>query len=345
MTDPTKRTPLLHGATPVPALMRTVIVALLPAAVLHVAFFGIGLLLNAATAAVAAFASEAAILRIRGRPVRFFLTDYSAAVTAVLLAFALPPLTPWWVTATGAVFAVAVAKHFYGGIGQNVFNPAMAGYCAILVSFPEALSRWPVPAPAANSAAEPGALATLAYWAGGQLPSPLDWDSVSTATPLDSVQTQLGRMITMDEITASPLFGQFGGLGWEWINLAIAAGGIWLLRRGVIQWHIPFSMLGTLCAAAALFWLLDTDINPSPLFHVVAGSAVLGAFFIATDPVSAAASNRGRLIYGAGIGLLTFIIRRWGSYPDGVAFAVLLMNLAVPLIDRFTRPRIYGHER
>lgn len=336
--------PHIRGADSVPALMLKVLVALVPATLLHVWFFGIGIILNMIAATVFALASEAVMLRIRRQPMSFYLTDYSAAVTAVLLAFALPPLTPFWITGLGAIFAIVVAKHIYGGLGYNLFNPAMAGYVMLLVAFPDALARWSLPPMGGMDEQSVGLLGTIGYFFTGSLPDGLSWDQVSGATPLDAVQTQLGQMQTMQEIMVSPIFGSLGGTGWEWVNLAIVAGGIWMLSQRIIQWHIPAGVIGGLLVASMLFYIIDSDVNPSPLFEVMTGGALLGAFFVATDPVSAASSNRGKLIYGAGIGLLTFLIRRWGSYPDGVAFAVLLMNMAVPLIDRYTQPRIYGHQ-
>jgi electron transport complex protein RnfD len=148
---------------------------------------------------------------------------------------------------------------------------------------------------------------------------------------------------TMQEATSHPIFGALGGRGWEWVNLTTLAGGVWLMALRIIRWHIPFAMLGTIAVVATLMNAMDPGAYAGPLFHVFAGASLLGAFFIATDPISAATSNRGKLVYGAGIGLITYIIRAWGGYPDGVAFAVLLMNLAVPLIDRYTVPRVYGH--
>jgi electron transport complex protein RnfD len=323
--------------------MRTVLYALVPAACAYVFFFGPGLVVNTVVAALAALATEAAALRLRERPVRLFLGDGSALVTAVLLAFCLPPLTPWWVTASGAIFAIGIVKHLYGGLGLNVFNPAMAGYAVLLVSFPDYLTVW-LPPHVGDLDYQPLTWAqTLHYTATGALPAGLELDAVTRATPLDVVKTDLGSMRTMSEIWANPVFGDFGGRGWEWIGNFVTLGGLWLLYRGIIRWQIPAAMLLSLMGAALLLYVADPERHPSPLFHLYGGGALLGAFFIATDPVSSAVTDRGRLVFGAGCGLLTFAIRTWGGYPDGVAFAVLLMNLAVPLIDRHTRPRIYGH--
>jgi Na+-translocating ferredoxin:NAD+ oxidoreductase subunit D len=339
----TASAPHWRPAADVPAMMRQVLYALAPAAIAYTFFFGPGLLVNTAIATAAALATEALALRLRGHPQRLFLSDGSAVVTAVLLAFCLPPLTPWWVTVIGAVFAVGVAKHIYGGLGFNVFNPAMAGYAVLLVSFPAYLTFW-LPPQVGDLDYQPlSLLQTLYYTTHSQLPDGLAMDAVSRATPLDIVKTDLGLMRTMSEIVTDPVFGDFGGRGWEWIGNFITLGGAWLLYKGIIRWQIPFAMIASLMAAALLFYLADSETHASPMFHLYAGGTLLGAFFIATDPVSSAVTDRGRLIYGAGCGLLTFGIRAWGSFPDGVAFAVLLMNMAVPLIDRYTRPRIYGH--
>jgi len=323
-------------------MMRTVLLALAPALLAHVWFFGIGIAINIAVALVAGYGTEAACLRLAGKPAAPFLADGSTAVTAVLLAFCLPPLCPWWVTATGMAFAIAVAKHAYGGLGYNVFNPAMAGYVLVLVSFPAAMTVWPAPDIGDLDYVRPDTAATVRYAAGAGLPDGLTVDAIARATTLESVQEGLGLMRTMDEITANPIFGDFGGEGWEWIGNFIAMGGFVLLLLGVIRWHTPAAVLGSLLALATLGWLLDPDTHPSPGFHLFSGGAMLGAFFVATDPVSSPTTARGRLLYGGGIGVLTYVIRTYGSYPDGVAFAVLLMNAAVPLIERATRPRVYG---
>jgi electron transport complex protein RnfD len=287
--------------------------------------------------------AEAVALQLRGKPVGLFITDGSAVLTAVLLAFALPPLVPWWITVSGAAFAILVAKHLYGGLGYNVFNPAMVGYAALLVSFPVHMTRWLLP-----SGLAPTDLTFAQTWLvvfTGHLPYDLTWDAITGATPLSSVRAGLILRATMDEIHAQPIFGALSGKGWEWVAVATTLGGATLLALRVIRWQIPVAMIGSILVCATLMHALDPGNFAGPVFHLFSGATLLGAFFIATDPVSAATSERGRLIYGAGIGVLTFVIRAWGGYPDGVAFAVLLMNAAVPLIDRYTIPRIYGHSK
>ena len=323
--------------------MLQVLAALLPAAVAHIWFFGPGFLFNLLVASIFAIVGEAVMMWARGRPPELALSDYSAIVTAALLAFAIPSLTPWWVTATGALFAVVVAKHLYGGLGFNIFNPAMAGYVVILVAFPMHLNLWVAPAMGDIDYQPLTIIQTLTFTLTGNLPSGLDFDAVSRATPLDAMKAGLNNMATVGEIRANAIMGDFGGRGWEWIGNFLALGGLWLLLRRIIRWQIPAGVMLGLLGPASLMYLVDPGSNPGPGFHLFAGATILCAFFVATDPVSAATSPRGRFLYGLGIGLLIWCIRRWGSYADGVAFAVLLMNMAVPAIDHVTRPRIVGH--
>jgi len=323
-------------------MMRAVVYALIPALLAHVWFYGPGILLNITVALLAAVLAEAVCLHLAGKPLGPFITDGSALVTAILFAFCLPPLCPWWVTATGIVFAIAVAKHAYGGLGYNLFNPAMAGYVLVLVSFPGLMTVWPAPDIGDLDYVRPDFAATIQYCATATLPDGLTVDAISRATTLGSAKEGLGLMRTMDEIRVNPTFGDFGGAGWEWIGNFVAIGGFGLLVRKVIRWHTPAGVLIGLLAMASFAWLLDPDTHPSPGFHLFSGGTMLGAFFIATDPVSSPATARGRLVYGSGIGILTWLIRAYGSFPDGIAFAVLLMNVTVPLIERYTRPRIYG---
>ena len=325
--------------------MGEVLLALAPATFAWAWYFGPGILYNMAVAAAVALAAEAAALALRNRPVGTQLQDLSALVTAVLLAFCLPPLTPWWITATGAAFAILFAKQLYGGLGFNPFNPAMAGYVVLLISFPEQMTRWLPPLGDASGLA-PAALdwwQTLRFTFTGRLPEALSWDAVSGATPLDDLKTQLSVTRTVAEVRAGELSGSLGARGWEWTANWIALGGLYLLWRKIIRWQVPVAVILGLCVPAAFFWLIDPGSHPPPTFHLFSGATMLCAFFIATDPVSAATSRSGRLVYGFGIGVLTFVIRSWGGYPDGVAFAVLLMNMAVPAIDHFTQPRTYGH--
>jgi len=325
----------------VAGVMRQVLYALVPGIAAHVWFFGFGILFQIALAVGFALALETLMLKVRDRPLAPFLSDYSAIVTGVLFALCMPPLAPWWIALVGMIFAIVVAKHLYGGLGYNLFNPAMVGFAAVIVAFPMDLSQWLTPRQLSTGL--PGLGQTAQAIVTGSLPDSLSWDALSQATPLDALKTGVAENRLVTEIRAAPIFGDFGGLGWEWIANFYALGGLWLLYRRVISWHVPVAVLVTVIAVSTPMWLTGPDINPSPPQHIFSGALVLAAFFIATDPVSGCSTMKGRLVFGAGVAILTLAIRRFGGYPDGVAFAVLLMNMAAPLIDRLTRPRTYGH--
>jgi len=332
--------PHIPAKSSVADVMRQVLYALIPGIAAHCWFFGPGILVQILLAVGFALGFEAAMLKIRHQPLRSHLLDFSAVVTAVLFTLCLPPLVPWWIAFLGMFFAIVMAKHLYGGLGHNVFNPAMVGYVVVLICFPQAMTQWlPATAPGSWSLGWWDSIATIFS---GQLPASLHWDAISQATPLDSLRTGVSAGLTVEEIRSSAIFGDFGGRGWEWIANWYALGGLWLLWRRIISWQVPVTMITSVVLLGLLAYLLDSGSNPSPLQHVFSGALVLGAFFIATDPVSGCTSDRGRLIFGAGVGIFTLVIRRWGGYPDGVAFAVLLMNMAAPLIDRYTVPRYYG---
>ncbi len=331
-----------HFSPPVTVqgVMRDVLLALIPGIVACVWYFGPGILIQVVLAVAFALAFEALMLKARGRQARLFLTDLSAVVTAVLFALCLPPLAPWWIACTGMLFAIVVAKHLFGGLGHNVFNPAMVGYVVCLISFPRAMTAWLPPLPLAETGLDLSQ--TLVTILTGSLPAGLTWDAITQATPLDTIRSGVDHGQIVSEIRRAPIFGDFGGLGWEWIANWFALGGLWLMWRRVISWHVPVAMIGSVVGLGLIAYLADPGSSPSPLQHVFSGALVLGAFFVATDPVSGCTSTKGRLWFGAGVGVITLIIRRWGGYPDGVAFAVLMMNMAAPLIDRYTRPRFYG---
>jgi electron transport complex protein RnfD len=334
----TYTSPHLPASGSVSRMMSFVLLALLPGSLCAAWLFGWGVLVNILLAGLAAITAEAVMLMARKRPVLPVLQDGSALLTGVLLALALPPLAPWWIPVIGSLFAIVIAKQLYGGLGYNPFNPAMAGYVVLLISFPRELSLWPATGQVLSLQD------TLLLVFSGSLPDTLTLDAITMATPLDAVKTRLGLSETLTEIRDSAVFGSFAGAGWEWLNLWFLLGGLWLLQQKIIKWQIPAGMLGGLFLTALLFYAWNPDIYPSPLFHLFSGAAMLGAFFIATDPVSASTTPRGRLYYGFGIGVLTYVIRTWGGYPDGVAFAVLLMNMAAPTIDYYTRPRVFGHD-
>jgi electron transport complex protein RnfD len=328
----------------VPRVMFQVLLALVPAGIAHVVLFGPGLLLQLSVACVTALVAEAAALRWRGRDAVPALKDGSVLVTAFLLAFSVPPLLPWWLGALGTALAVLLGKHVFGGLGQNPFNPAMVGYAILLVSFPAEMTRWPVPLDVDGTHAWPElARLSFASFYGADLAS--HWDGYTGATALDSIRNGLDLRYTLPELLGrGDIAGTFGARGFAWINLAALAGGLYLMARGIVRWHIPVAVLAGLLVPSFIAHALDSGGALAPTLQAFSGATMLAAFFIATDPVSAATSDRGRMWYGAGIGLIAWIIRTWGGYPDGFAFAVLLMNLAAPFIDRYTVPRIYGRQ-
>lgn len=320
-------------------MMREVLYALIPGTFAMTWFFGWGILLNILITISLAIFFEILMLKLRGRPIKPFISDYSAVVTAWLLALTMPPYAPWWLLATAIFFAIVIAKHLYGGLGYNPFNPAMIGYTVALISFPVDMVQWP--------AAMTSNFSNIDFTAAFQhvfLGSPLiNWDAVTMATSLDAIKTGIRMEQTLPAIQQGDMFGLFAGNGWEWVSLGYLLGGLWLLYRNIITWHIPVTLLSMLAALATIFWLIDDQHYASPLFHLFAGGAMLGAFFIATDPVSASTTPVGKILYALGIGLLIYVIRVFGSgYPDGVAFGVIIMNMAVPLIDYYTKPKVFG---
>lgn len=315
-------------------IMRWVIIATLPGLATMTFFFGLGVVSNVVIAAAFGLGLEALVLRLRQRNWRP-LNDASALLTGVLLGASLPPASPWWLIGIGMVAAIVVAKHLYGGLGHNPFNPAMVGYALLLVSFPTYMTLWPTP-----QSLWP---ATLGSQIMGSI-SLEQIDSLSGATPLDAFKHKADE-VTASQFWANPPLPRGTLTAWQWVSAAWAVGGALLLARRLISWHIPVAMLGSMTAIATLLYWLNPDDAASPWLHLVTGATLFGAFFIATDPVSAATSQRGKLIYGAGIGLLVIVIRTWGGYPDAVAFAVLLMNLAAPTIDYYSTPRTYGHSK
>lgn len=337
------RSPYVAEKTSVSIVMLKVLLALIPAIMAYVWVFGTGILVTLLIASVTALVSEAVVLRLRERPVMPFLLDGSALVTAWLLALALPPLAPWWLIVVGTLFAIVVAKQLYGGLGYNPFNPAMVGYAVLLISFPVLMTQWP--APAVLTGAHLGFMDQLAYIFGRHLPAGVALDAISSATPLDYLKTQLTLQHQVGEITQSSIFGVMGAKGGEFVTAAYLLGGLYMLQQRIISWHIPVAFLGTLAVMAAGFHFADPTQFASPQFHLFSGASMLCAFFIATDPVSGPTTPRGKLIFAAGIAVITLLIRVYGGYPDGVAFAVLLMNLCVPLIDMYTQPRVFGHDK
>lgn len=337
----TAASPHVNPTNSVSHIMQQVLLALIPGALAMLWFFGAGILINLLLAVFTALIAETVALLLRGRSLKPALTDCSAVLTAALLALSIPALSPWWMTVTGVLFAILIAKHLYGGLGYNPFNPAMVGYVVLLISFPKHMTAW-LP-PSGLTDLHLGIIDTWNLIFHAQYPLGVTADAIAMATPLDTLKTQLGMGKTVGEIWADPRFGGLGGSGWQWAALGYLAGGVWMARRQVIDWRIPAGFLSSLFAVALLFFLIDPSRYVYPTLHLFGGASMLGAFFIATDPVTAATTPKGRFIYGSLIGLLVYVIRTFGGYPDGVAFSVLLMNVAAPMINYYTRPRTYGH--
>lgn len=340
--------PHAHSRRSTPDLMKWVALCALPGLAAQTYFFGWGTIIQLILAIVISLGLEALVMLARKRHPMSALRDNSALVTAWLLAIAIPPLSPWWIIAIGLIFAIVIAKHLYGGIGQNLFNPAMVAYVVLLISFPVQMTSWISPNELQATAISSGDAFSLIFTGFNLEGLSLQQirtgiDGITMATPLDAFKTALTTGNTASEALTQPQFGSLAGIGWEWVNLAYLVGGLILIKVRVINWHIPVSFLLSLTLISSLFMILTPGTTASPLIHLLSGATMLGAFFIATDPVSASTTVKGRLVFGAFIGAMVFIIRSWGGFPDGVAFAVLLGNMCVPLIDYYTKPRTYGH--
>ncbi|MCB1907560.1 MAG: RnfABCDGE type electron transport complex subunit D [Rhodocyclaceae bacterium] len=328
--------PYLRESRTVQQIMLHVLLALLPGIAAYVWQFGPGILIQLLLASVTALAAEAVMLKLRGKPLGLYLRDLSAIVTAWLIALSLPPIGPWWMIVLATLCAIVVAKHLYGGLGQNPFNPAMVAFCVMIVAFPALMSQWPA------AGLDPPQQIDLIL--GGERPL----DAITAATPLDALRTGLrtgGEDARVAEITQGPAFGLIGGSGWEWVVAGFAAGGLYLLWRRIIGWQLPAAFLVTMALTALLLWGMHPARFASPLLHLASGGTVLAAFFIITDPVSGSTTPRGKLVFAGGAAFIAYMIRSFGNYPDGIAFAVLLMNICVPLIDMYTQPPVFGHKR
>ena len=313
--------PHIHSGETTDKVMRIVIYALLPATLLSIYFFGLPALSVVLICTLGCVGFEALACKLMQRPLA--IADGSAALTGILLALNLPPTTPWWISLLGAAIAILVGKQIYGGLGYNPFNPALVARVVLLISFPVQMTTWTTPTPLGSGL-----------------------DAVTTATPLGEMKTSVMLTGQLPELATSGFVdyftGNMSGCMGEVSALALLLGGLFMLYKKVITWHTPVSYLGTVVVIGGLFWAIDPSRYPSPLFHLITGGLMLGAFYMATDMVSSPVTHKGMLIFGFGCGLLTVLIRLFGGYPEGVSFAILLMNATTPLIDRFCRPKIYG---
>jgi len=338
--------PFAHQPISVRKIMVLVMIALCPATAWSLFLFGWPAINLLAVTMVSALVFEAFCLRLARRPVRPFLSDGSALLTAWLLAVSLPPWAPWWIGVIGAAVAIVIGKHVFGGLGQNVFNPAMVARVVLVISFPLAMTTY-VPPAYLWAADSPGFLEGVAitFAIGPQV------DVVSSASILGHLGTEMARGVPLTEALEGKVdllrmgIGTTAGSLGETSAILIVAGGLFLILTRAITWHIPVALLGVLTALSLFFNLVDPDRYVDPAVHLLAGATLLGAFFIATDPVTSPATRGGQLLFGAGCGALIFVIRTWAGYPEGMAFAVLLMNAVTPLIDRTVKPRIFGRTR
>jgi len=340
--------PYIKPASTVSGVMATVLLALIPAAICYTWFFGIGFLINLAITSVLGLLIEALVMRARGRPVFFYIGDLSMLVTAMLLSFALPPGSPWWIAASGIFIASVFGKHVFGGLGHNVFNPAALAYVSLLVMFPLHMTGWYLPGSGSYAEAPIDPLSAHGIYTSLQLSFPflremaltpfaVVPDGFATATPLIEYKFAAPARILMAEAEGFSVWDRQARTGWEMLALSFAAGGLILLWRRVITWHIPVTVIGTVLVLSTLFYQPGQEaIVGSPWLHLFSTSTMIGAFFIATDPASSPSSAAGKLIYGALIGTVMYSIRIWGSYLDSVALSILLVNMCSPLIDEWT---------
>ncbi len=340
--------PHVHGPDNVAKIMWTVVACLLPATAVGIYRFGMDAALVLATTVGGAVVFEAVFQKMAGRQVTVW--DGSAVLTGLLLGLNLPPGTSVFVCLVGSVVAVGLAKAVFGGLGHNPFNPALTGRVFLLIAFPAAMTTWRLPAQLREKGPPKQYYGMRTTWrdrAGRRLPQDAaharQVDVVTGATPLAAIK-EGWRQGTLTLISHTDLLmGKRPGSIGEVSALGLLLGGILLLLLGYITWHIPVSFLATMALVAAITHGVNPERYAPPLFHLLAGGALIGAFFMATDYVTSPIYPAGKILFGIGCGLLTMVIRLWGGYPEGVSFAILLMNSVTPLIDRATRPRRYGH--
>jgi len=319
--------PHAHSKDNTQRLMLDVIIALMPAYLMSVYFFGLGALTTAAVAVVSCVLLEYGIQRWLMKK-KSTVTDLSAVLTGLLLAMNLPSSIPWWIVVIGAVVAIGVAKMSFGGLGYNLFNPALVGRVFLLISFPVQMTHWPPPT----------------GWAANV-------DAVSGATPLAIIREGLAKGESIQQIMSihdmsywHMLFGEMGGSAGEVSAMALLLGFAYLLFRRVIRPHIPLAIFAGILVLGGILWLADPKHYVDPLFHLLTGGVLLGAIYMATDYVTSPMNPRGMIIYGVGIGLITVLIREFGAYPEGISFAILMMNALVPLLNKYIKPKRYGEE-
>lgn len=319
--------PHVHTDNSVKKIMYGVIYAMIPALLVSVYFFGLDAvrvtLLSVVMCLTVEFLIQKYILKSA-----VMITDGSGIITGVLLAFNVPSNLPWWIILIGAIVSIGIGKMSFGGLGKNIFNPALVGRVFLLISFPVQMTSWPVPKPIGGSALT---------------------DAVTGPTPLGIMKEGLAAGKTVQDImpeipdyVQQMMIGFQGGSLGEVSALALILGAIYMLYRKIITWHTPGAYLGSVVIFSGIFWIIDPSLYVDPIFHLVTGGMMLGVFYMATDMVSSPMSAKGQLVFGAGAGILTILIRVFGAYPEGVSFAILIMNAFVPLIDRAFKPTRFG---
>ena len=325
--------PAIKERSTVSLVMFTVVAGLLPALFLQIGFFGYQILGNLFIGIGFALLLETICLKLRKYPIKPFIFDGSAFVAAWLLIVSVPSNIPIWTLLIGIFFSIVVAKHAYGGIGSNPFNPAMIGYAVLLISFPKIMTDWP----SSNGFQIENFIQFSKFFNSdmGQL-----YDAIVSATPLDQVKTSLflGESINTLPISASTVSP------YQAISILYLLGGLFLIYKKIISWHLPISLIISIYFFSGLLHIYDHNTFMSPSFHLLNGATFLAAFFIITDPVSSPTTLKGKIVFGIFIGLITVVIRNFGGYPDGIAFAVIFMNICVPLIEKFTQPKVFGYE-
>ena len=333
-----QQSPFIQKAASVTNIMLMVILALVPGLIFYVYFFGVGVLLNVFVASLTALIAEYFVLKMRKLPPKVYLSDGSALVAAWLLALSIPSIAPWWIIVVGTLFTIVIAKHFYGGLGSNIFNPAMIGYAVLLISFPAIMTKWP--SPIENSLSMESIRQALQVFFYGLTQV---GDGLTSATPLDYIKTELLQGQILPDITI-PNVGLATILtSNQIISLAYLLGGIVLLHKKIISWHLPITYLLSLAFISGLFHLIDPNNYSTISFHLLNGGTMLCAFFIITDPVSGPTTPKGKIWFAFMVAILVYVIRVFGGYPEGIAFAVIFMNICVPLIDNLTQPKVFGH--
>ncbi|MEZ7885252.1 MAG: RnfABCDGE type electron transport complex subunit D [Bacteroidales bacterium] len=320
--------PHIHGTDSTRSLMRDVIIALTPSLLVSIYYFGFSAIKLALVGAISCVLVEYVIEKYIMKS-KVTVTDYSAALTGLLLALNLPPNSPWWIVMIGAIVSIGVAKMTFGGLGQNLFNPALVGRVFLLVSFPVIMTDWSIP---------------TSWFREGI-------DASTGATALGIVKEGLAKGMTLNEIFAQNnftysqmLFSKIGGSVGEVSSFALLLGLVYMLIRRVIRPHIPVTIIATVMIMTGIFWLIDPSKYADPIFNILTGGILMGAIFMATDYVTSPMSTKGMVLYGIGIGVITVLIRYFGAYPEGISFAILIMNATVPLINMYFKPARFGKE-